>query len=93
MVNLDNYVLLKRNEEFKNQLLKGIDRKPTYCVVIMRRAFGKNYHVSILLSQSLNEMYEKAISELLEEHKIEEATKGLSAFTTSYKLSKSRSKK
>ncbi len=88
MVNLDDYILLKKYEEFKNELLKGINQNPSYCVVIMRRAFGKNYHVSMLLSQSLNGMYEKAINELLEEHKITEVSKGFSVFTTSYKLVK-----
>lgn len=90
MVNLDDYVLSGKGEEFKNELFKGIDHHPAYCVEIMRRAFGKNYHISMLLSQSLNEMFKNAIGELLEEHKITEVAKGLSVFTTSYKLSEAK---
>ena len=90
MVNLDDYVMTGNIEKFKTELLKGITERPAYCVEIMERAFGKDYSISKVLSRALSDMYETAISKLLEEGEINEFDKfknnegKYSVFTTRY---------
>jgi hypothetical protein len=90
MVDLDNYVMIGNYEKFKKELLKGITERPAYCVEIFERAFGKDYHISPILSNQLSKMYEAAINELVKEGKIKESIKFKdidgkdSIFSTSY---------
>lgn len=90
MVNLDDYIMMGNIEKFKSELLKGVTERPAYCVEIMERAFGKDYHISPILSHALSDMYKTAISKLLEEGKINESNNfknnedKYSVFTASY---------
>ena len=100
MVNLDKYIKEYKFEEFKTKILTGITDKPTHCVKIMERAFGKNYSVSPILGSQISTAYERAINELLERKKIVAAgskfknTQGqVTVFTTSYKLINTRPSK
>lgn len=91
MVNLDDYVFYEGLEKFSTELLKGITERPAYCVEIMEKAFGKDNHISPILSHKLADVYEKSILSLLKQNKIVESNKfrdnlgQYTVFTTSYK--------
>ena len=91
MVKLDDYVLFGTLEKFSSELFKGITDRPAYCVEIMKRAFGEDYQISPILSHSLADMFEKAITDLLTSKKIEKVSEipgyrgETSVLTTSYK--------
>lgn len=94
MTKLEDYVLEGNLDDFKAQLLEGITEIPAYCVEIMKRAFGKDYSISPVLSCALSDMYEKAINDLLKEGKIiasynfKDNEMKITVFSTSYARAK-----
>jgi hypothetical protein len=91
-VNLDNYIIWGDYEKFKSELLGGFIERSSYCVEIMKRAFGDDYNISPILSHTLSDWYERAVEDFLKSNKIVKVREHpnnsgeVSVFTTSYKL-------